>query len=197
MVCLEGEAMMWYKYANQRIPVRRWEDLKNLIMEQFQPFRDGDLYEQWMSEEQTGSVADYRREFVTRLNCVDMMDKQVLIGAFLRGLCEKVKIELKLTGPTTLDQAMDWAERINRKLECQSWLGRRQGQGRNYPITLYKNQNQPKYPNQPQFNPNSQFSKFSPNPNPNFQFSKIGPNSNPNPQFTRYSTNPNPNSQFS
>ena len=107
--------------------------------------------------EQTGSVADYRREFVTRLNYVDMVDEPVMIRAFLRGLCEEVKIELKLMGPTTLDQAVDWAERIDRKLECQSWLGRRQGQGRNYPLTIYKNQNIPTYPNQPQFNPNPQF----------------------------------------
>ena len=151
VVCLEGEAMMWCKYANQRLPMRRWEDLKNLILERFRPFKDGDLYEQWMSVEQTG----YRREFVTRLNYVDMVDEPVMIGAFLRGLCEEVKIELKLMGPTTLDQAMDWAERIDRKLECPSWMGRRrQEQGRNYPLTIYKNQNMPKYPNQPQFNPN-------------------------------------------
>ena len=105
VVCLEGEAMMWCKYANQRLPMRRWEDLKNLILERFRPFKDGDLYEQWMSVEQTG----YRREFVTRLNYVDMVDEPVMIGAFLRGLCEEVKIELKLIGPTMLDQAMDWA----------------------------------------------------------------------------------------
>ena len=41
VVCLEGEAMMWYKYANQRLPMRRWEDLKNLILERFRPFEDG------------------------------------------------------------------------------------------------------------------------------------------------------------
>ena len=117
--------------------MRRWEELKNLILERFRPYEDGDLYEQWMSVEQTGSVADYRREIVTRLNYVNLVDELVLIGAFLRGLCEEVKVELKLMGPTTLDQAMDWAERIDRKLECQSWLGRRQVQQRNYSLTHY------------------------------------------------------------
>ena len=125
MVCLEGEAMMWHKWMNQRIPVRRWENLKNLILERFRPFEDGDLYEQWMSVEQMGSVADYRREFVERLTYLDVVDEPVMMGAFLRGLCEEVKIELRLMGPTSLDQAMDWAELIDRKFECQSWLGRR------------------------------------------------------------------------
>ena len=43
-----------------------------------------------MSVEQIGSVVDYRREFVTRLNYVDMVDEPVMIRAFLRGLCEEV-----------------------------------------------------------------------------------------------------------
>ena len=67
-----------------------------------------------MSVEQTGTVADYRREFVTRLTYLDPVEEGVMLGAFLRGLHPDIKAELKILGPTTLEQAMT----------C-SWLGRR------------------------------------------------------------------------
>ena len=117
-----------------------------MILERFRRVDDVDLFEQWMSVEQTGSVAEYRREFVIRLNYLGVVDELVMLGAFLMGLCEEVKSELWVLGPTDLDQAREWAERIDWRLFTQSWLGRRHGQGRNYSISLYKNQIQPKYP---------------------------------------------------
>ena len=98
---------MWYKYMNQRAPIRWWESLKNLILERFRSVDDGDLFEQWMLVEQTGSVVKYRREFVTRLNYLGVVDKPMMLGAFLRGLCEEVKSKLRVLGPTEFDQAME------------------------------------------------------------------------------------------
>ena len=75
VISFEGEAMMWYRWLKQRVPMRRWEDLKAMILEHFRPTEDGDLYEQWMSVEQTGSVVDYRREFVTRLTYLNLVEE--------------------------------------------------------------------------------------------------------------------------
>ena len=143
VVSFVGEAMMCYKWERQRMPMRNWEDLKSLILQYFRPCGDGDIYEQWMSIEQTGTVAEYRKEFVTRLTYLDLVDEPVMLGAFLHGLREKVKDELSILGPTILDQVISWAEKIERKLGGQSWLGRRYGAGRNYQITpsKYVNQN--------------------------------------------------------
>lgn len=79
-VCFEGEAMMWYRWLKQRIPMNQWEDLKGMILEHFRPADDGDLYEQW------GTLADYRRELLTRLTYLESVEEGVVIGAFLRGL---------------------------------------------------------------------------------------------------------------
>ena len=40
------------------------------------------MYEQWMSVEQTRTMAEYRKEFVTRLTYMDMVDEPVVLGAF-------------------------------------------------------------------------------------------------------------------
>ena len=85
---------MWYPWKEQRIPLKRWKDLKSLILENFRPFEDEDLYEQWMGVEQTRSMVEYRKEFVTKLTHLQKMAKFVMLGAFLRGLREEVKAEI-------------------------------------------------------------------------------------------------------
>ena len=86
VVSFEGEAMMWYRWMNQRTSLKPWEDLKMLILEHFRSGEDGHLYEQWMSVEKMGTVAKYRKEFVTRLTYLDPVDEPVMLDAFLRGL---------------------------------------------------------------------------------------------------------------
>ena len=51
-------------------------------------------------------MAEYRKEFVTMLKHLGRVDEPVMLRTFLRGLKEEVKYELKLLGPTTLEQAM-------------------------------------------------------------------------------------------
>ena len=68
---------------------------EDLILEHFRPFEDRDLYEQWMVVEQTGTVAEYRHEFVKRLTHLKQVAEMMMLGAFLRGLKEKVKAELR------------------------------------------------------------------------------------------------------
>ena len=51
-------------------------------------------------------MAEYRKEFVTMLKHLGRVDEPVMLRTFLRGLKDEVKYELKVLGPTTLEQAM-------------------------------------------------------------------------------------------
>lgn len=83
------------------------------------------MYEFWLSTEQTGTVVDYHIEFVSRLTHLGRKEESLMVGAFLRGLKEEIKTELKMLGPINLGQAMSWTEKIEAKVAAQSWLGSR------------------------------------------------------------------------
>ncbi|PKU74310.1 1-phosphatidylinositol-3-phosphate 5-kinase [Dendrobium catenatum] len=35
-LCLEGKALSWYQWRDQRRPIRNWREFKNCIIERFQ-----------------------------------------------------------------------------------------------------------------------------------------------------------------
>lgn len=64
VVGLDGDALLWFQWENQRRPITRWVELKDLILRHFRPLGGGNLYEQWLAVSQVGTVEDYRRKFV-------------------------------------------------------------------------------------------------------------------------------------
>ena len=121
----EGEAEMWLDWEEQNGTVRSWYNLKKLILGRFRPWDEGDVCEYWLAIEKTGTTTDYRQEFVTRLTHLGRKEESLMLGAFMRGLIEEIKTELKMLGPINLGQAMSWAEKIEAKVAAQSWLGTR------------------------------------------------------------------------
>ena len=58
-LCLEGKALAWYQWCEQRDPMRTWEDFKIQILDRFRPLQDGDYREQFFALMQTGTVGEY------------------------------------------------------------------------------------------------------------------------------------------
>lgn len=57
--------------------------------------------EQWMVVEQTGTLATCKKEYETKLTHLERMAESVMMGAFLRGLKEVIKTELRVLRPAT------------------------------------------------------------------------------------------------
>ena len=85
-----------------------------------------------LAVEQKRTVAKYRKEFVTKLTHLAKVAESVMFKRFFRGLKPEIKFELRVLGPTMLEQDMSWAEKIDQKLRAQTWLGRRIGQAKIY-----------------------------------------------------------------
>ena len=68
VISFEGEAFMWYQYEEKRSPLTDCQETKALILKYFQPGEEGNMFEQWMvvAVQQKRSVAEYRKEFVTK-----------------------------------------------------------------------------------------------------------------------------------
>ena len=93
--------------------------------------------------------------------------------------------ELKILGPTTLEQTMDWAERIDRKLGMTICFGRRYGGNDNSGRRFGGSSGGGWY------QPNSDSKQKTPNfANPNFA------NSNPNPNFQNSQSRFQPNHRW-
>nr|QIA97942.1 hypothetical protein AP_R.00g000396-v1.0.a3 [Amaranthus palmeri] len=99
VVSLEGAALHWFHWEHQRRPITRWEELKGLILRRFRSVEEGTLHEQWMSVEQTRSVAEYNLEFVEKANALGMIPENFAMGAYLKGLDERVRKELRPLEP--------------------------------------------------------------------------------------------------
>lgn len=115
IVSLEGAALQWFHWDHQRRSIRRWEELKGLVLRRFRPLEDGAFREQWMMVEHNQSVAEYNLEFVEKANPLGLIPENYAIGAYLKGLDESVKKELRLLEPVSLDHTMSLAVMINLK----------------------------------------------------------------------------------
>ncbi|GJS11151.1 copia protein [Tanacetum coccineum] len=63
---LEGPALVWFRWTDNRIPFRGWEELKRQLLHRFQPSQEGSLYEQSLNISQEGSAREYVALFEKR-----------------------------------------------------------------------------------------------------------------------------------
>lgn len=126
-VAMDGDALRWYQWENKRRPIRRWSDLKSFILRQFRSINGGSLYEQWLSTIQTTTVCEYRRRFIETASPLDRVSEDVLLGQFIHGLKEEIKVEVRMLSPVNLEQAMELAMKVEEKQQVSNY--RRQGLG--------------------------------------------------------------------
>lgn len=110
-------------------PIRGWADLKNFILRQFRSINGGSLYEQWISTTQTTTVGEYRRRFIETASPLERVSEGVLLGQFIHGLKEDIKVEVRMLSPINLEQAMELAVRVEEKQRVANY--RRQGWRKN------------------------------------------------------------------
>lgn len=120
IVGMEGEALSWYQWEHRRRPIRVWMELKDLLLKQFRPANAGSLYEQWLAVSQSGTVTDYRRQFIKFAAPLENVPETILMGHFINGLKEEVKAEVRLLNPINLDWAMEIVVRLEEKIRVGS-----------------------------------------------------------------------------
>ncbi|KAL4572598.1 hypothetical protein LXL04_019378 [Taraxacum kok-saghyz] len=107
-------------WEHRRRPVRCWEDLKFVILRQFRSLKAGSLFEQWLAIKQTGSVLDYQHQFIAFSAPLTGVTEEVAMGQFITGLKSDIKVEIRVLGPRSLDQAMELAIKLEDKLHSTS-----------------------------------------------------------------------------
>lgn len=115
VVALEGDALRWYQWENNRRPIRRWDELRTFMLKQFRPSSGGSLCEQWLATTQLTTVTEYRKKFIETAAPLARIPEDILMGQFLNGLKEEIRVEVRLLNPMSLEQAMELALRVEEK----------------------------------------------------------------------------------
>ena len=116
IIGFEGDALLWYQWEHKKRPMVHWEEMELLILKKFRSSRAKSLHEQFLAIHQEDSIGDYNRKFIELLAPLDNVSDEVALSTFIKGLKPKMRTELRVFEPTTLNRAMDLANRINEKL---------------------------------------------------------------------------------
>ena len=85
------------------------------MLRQFRPVYGGSLYEQWLATTQTSTVLEYRRQFIETAAPLDHLSENILLGQFLNGLKEEIRVEVRLLNPVNFEQAMELTVKVEER----------------------------------------------------------------------------------
>nr|GEY10189.1 ankyrin repeat-containing protein [Tanacetum cinerariifolium] len=107
VLSLEGPALSWFRWINNREPFRNWEELKRRLLHRFQSSQDGNLHEQFFSISQQGTARDYLTLFERMAAQLPGLSEEVLGGIFIKGLKPELRTSVRTHQPANLSRAMD------------------------------------------------------------------------------------------
>lgn len=74
--------------------------------------------------QQLGCVEDYEKVLIQfSSNIEEDVSEPFLLATFIKGLEMKIQTELKLMEPVNIDEALEWAVKIEEKLMAMGTLG--------------------------------------------------------------------------
>ena len=118
---LEGDAAIWWRHYCQQVDdgqapePRNWEELRKLMLEQFQVFNHvTDVRDRYVNLRQTGTVHSYITRFRALVLELPGETEEQKIYFFLRGLKPEIQARTRTLKPSTLARAMDIADEADR-----------------------------------------------------------------------------------
>ncbi|GKA93150.1 ty3-gypsy retrotransposon protein [Tanacetum coccineum] len=109
MMCLEGPALSWFRWSDNRKPFRSWEELKQRLLVRFQPSKAGSLHEQFFAISQTGTAREYITLFERMAAQLPGLQEEVLEGIFIKGLKQELRTAVRTQQPVGLGRTMELA----------------------------------------------------------------------------------------
>ncbi|KAJ8752156.1 hypothetical protein K2173_003764 [Erythroxylum novogranatense] len=118
---LEGIALQWHRWLSKFQGPLTWEELTRAIFKRFGP-TEYDPSEALSRLKQTTTVVDYQQEFEKLSHRVDNLPASFLVGSFIAGLREEIRLDVKIKQPRTLSDAIG----VTRLVEERNLLQKKQ-----------------------------------------------------------------------
>ncbi|KAJ8759120.1 hypothetical protein K2173_004127 [Erythroxylum novogranatense] len=116
---LKGVALQWQRwYARYQGPVS-WAEFTKALLKRFGPTDYEDPSEALNLLRQTSGLTTYQIEFEHLSNQVDDLPHHFLVGCFIAGLKDEIRLEVKIKQPRTLADAIGVARLVEEKNNLQ------------------------------------------------------------------------------
>ncbi|KAL5704564.1 hypothetical protein ACHQM5_022972 [Ranunculus cassubicifolius] len=121
---LEGLALQWHRWITKFRGSLSWDDFTKALLRRFGPTDYDDPSEALTRLKQTSTVDVYQHEFERLSQLVDNLPEPYLIGCFIAGLKDEIRLDLKIKKPRSLSEAIGVARLIEERnnLEDKSSL---------------------------------------------------------------------------
>ncbi|XP_019459949.1 PREDICTED: uncharacterized protein LOC109359708 [Lupinus angustifolius] len=114
---MKGEALSWFKWAFHNATFLDWDNFTRCLESIFGP----SCYENHQAElfklRQTGSVAEYQRQFEKLCNRIWGLSPEIILNCFLSGLIPEIRRELAVLRPTHIADALGLAKLVESKIK--------------------------------------------------------------------------------
>ncbi|KAG8381785.1 hypothetical protein BUALT_Bualt05G0008900 [Buddleja alternifolia] len=119
MVAMEGIALNWFRWFKRKRPRFSWQELTHALIARFDDRCDGNAYERLASTRHTETVEKYIDSFTQLANQLPALTEETLLGLFMHGLREDVRVQVRVLDPVDLDAAMKMALNLEVALRVQ------------------------------------------------------------------------------
>ncbi|PWA35639.1 hypothetical protein CTI12_AA607730 [Artemisia annua] len=102
---LEGDALDLFAWISAENNHLYWEELVKILHENYGPAEFQNPDEHLCNIKQTGTVQEYRQEFAKRVARVHDWPDHCLLGVFLSGLKEELKVDVRIHKPKNVFKA--------------------------------------------------------------------------------------------
>ncbi|GJY20360.1 transposon ty3-G gag-pol polyprotein [Tanacetum coccineum] len=116
---LDGIALQWHRWITKFRGPMTWAEFSKAVLVRFGPTEYEDPAEALSRLKQTTTVASYQEAFEKISHQVDGLPETFLVGCFIGGLKEEIRLEVKLKTPRNLTEAIGMALLVEEKLNLQ------------------------------------------------------------------------------
>ncbi|GJZ53419.1 transposon ty3-G gag-pol polyprotein [Tanacetum coccineum] len=116
---LEGIALQWHRWFTKLRGPLTWAEFSTALLRRFGPTDFEDPSEALSRLTQTSTVATYVEAFERLSHRVDGLPEVFLLGCFIGGLKDEIRLEVKIKKPRNLSDAISIAHLVENKLTLQ------------------------------------------------------------------------------
>ncbi|KAL5556185.1 hypothetical protein UlMin_038421, partial [Ulmus minor] len=116
---LEGIALQWHRWLTKFRGPLTWDEFTKAIQLRFGPTDYEDPSEALTRLKQTTTIAAYQEAFEKLSHRVDGLPENFLIGFFIAGLRDEIRIDIKIKQPRTLADTIGMARLIEERNQLQ------------------------------------------------------------------------------
>ncbi|KAL5851174.1 hypothetical protein ACOSQ3_006292 [Xanthoceras sorbifolium] len=103
----KGIALPWHHWFTKFKGPLTWDEFTQVVLQRFGPKNFEDLSEALTRLKQTTTVTTYQETFEKLSHRVDGLPEKFLVGCFIVGLQDKIRLDVKIKQPSTLADTIE------------------------------------------------------------------------------------------